>query len=134
MDPARKRKTRLITTLVIALLLATALIYTSFSASTVARTPSQLLASSTPGQSYQLTGKVVKGSVEQKGDEMTFKVADRVGGTSIPVHYTGTVPDPFREGREVIVTGVVKHGTLDAQPGSLITKCPSKFSNTTSTS
>jgi cytochrome c-type biogenesis protein CcmE len=134
MDPARKRKTRLIATLVIALLLATALIYTSFSASTVARTPSQLLASSTPGKSYQLTGKVVYGSVKQKGETMTFKVVDRAGSAQMPVHYTGTVPDPFREGREVIVTGEVKDGTLVAQPGSLITKCPSKFSNTSSTS
>lgn len=134
MDPARKRKTRLITTLVIALLLATALIYTSFSASTVARTPSQLLAQSTPGQSYQLTGKVVKGSVVEKGDTMKFAVADRAGIKSIPVTYTGTVPDPFREGREVIVTGTVKNGELIAQPGSLITKCPSKFSNTSSDS
>src|SRR3954453_23379723 len=134
MDPARKRKTRLITTLVIALLLATALIYTSFSASTVARTPSQLLATSTPGQSYQLTGKVVKGSVVEKGDTMTFKVADRSGTSAIPVTYTGTVPDPFREGREVNVTGTVKNGEMTAQPGSLITKCPSKFSNTSSDS
>jgi cytochrome c-type biogenesis protein CcmE len=134
MDPARKRKTRLITTLVVALLLATALIYTSFSASTVARTPSQLLASSTPGKSYQLTGKVVTGSVVEKGDKMTFKVRDRAGVKSIPVSYSGTVPDPFREGREVIVTGAVKNGVLVGEPGSLITKCPSKFQNSGSDS
>jgi cytochrome c-type biogenesis protein CcmE len=134
MDPSKKRKTRLVTTLVIALLLATALIYTSFSASTVARTPSQLLASSVPGKSYQLTGKVVAGSVVQKGETMKFKVRDRAGTAAMPVVYTGTVPDPFRVGREVIVTGEVKNGTLVAKPGSLITKCPSKFSNTTSNS
>ncbi|MGH2907528.1 MAG: cytochrome c maturation protein CcmE [Solirubrobacterales bacterium] len=44
------------------------------------------------------------------------------------------MPDPFKEGREVIVTGEVKNGALVAKPGSLITKCPSKFSNTSSTS
>jgi cytochrome c-type biogenesis protein CcmE len=133
MDPARKRKTRLIVTLGIALLLSTALIYTSFSASTVARTPSQLLAGSTPGESYQLTGKVVKGSVEKSGDELTFRVRDRAAtdkADSIVVHYTGTVPDPFKEGREVIVTGKVTGGEMTAQPNSLITKCPSKFTNT----
>lgn len=134
MDPARKRKTRLITTLVIALLLATALIYTSFSASTVARTPTELLAGSTPGKSYQLTGKVVRGSVIEKGDTMTFRVADRAGTKSIPVTYSGTVPDPFREGREVIITGTVKDGVMTGRPGSLITKCPSKFSNTSNDS
>jgi cytochrome c-type biogenesis protein CcmE len=39
------------------------------------------------------------------------------------------VPDPFREGREVIITGALdEHGVLVAQKDSLITKCPSKFS------
>lgn len=129
MDPAKKRKTRLIVTLGIALLLATALVYTSFSASTVARTPSQLLSSAVPGESYELSGRVVKGSVVEKGENLSFRVADRAGTTSIPVTYKGTVPDPFREGREVIVTGEVRSGTFVAKPGSLITKCPSKFSN-----
>ena len=133
MDPARKRKTRLIVTLGIALLLATALIYTSFSASTVAKTPSQLLAGATPGESYQLSGRVVTGSVKKSGDQLTFRVRDRAATSksaeSIIVHYTGTVPDPFREGREVIVTGKVTNGELQAQPNSLVTKCPSKFTN-----
>jgi cytochrome c-type biogenesis protein CcmE len=135
MDPARKRKTRLIVTLGIALLLSTALIYTSFSASTVAKTPSQLLASSTPGESYQLTGKVADGSVKKSGDVLIFRVRDRNApkdAKSILVKYTGTVPDPFKEGREVIVTGKVTGGEMVAKPNSLITKCPSKFSNSES--
>ena len=45
--------------------------------------------------------------------------------------YTGTVPDPFKEGREVIVTGKVADGEMIAEPNSLITKCPSKFTNST---
>lgn len=134
MDPARKRKTRLIVTLGIALLLSTALIYTSFSASTVAKTPSELLAGSTPGESYELSGRVVTGSVKKGDDSMVFRVRDRAGGDkadSIVVKYTGTVPDPFREGREVIVTGKVVNGELIAEPNSLVTKCPSKFTNKT---
>lgn len=131
MDPARKRKTRLFVTLGVALLLATALIYTSFSASTVAMTPSELLSGSTPGKSYELTGKVVSGSVKESGEKLEFEVRDRAGTASIPVKYSGTVPDPFKEGREVIVTGTVKDGVLIAEPGSLVTKCPSKFTNKT---
>ena len=30
---------------------------------------------------------------------------DRTGTASVPVRYTGAVPEPFREGREVIVSG-----------------------------
>jgi len=61
MDPSRKRRVRLIVALTVAVLLASALVYTSFSASSEATTPSQLLASAKPGESYQLTGKVVAG-------------------------------------------------------------------------
>jgi cytochrome c-type biogenesis protein CcmE len=129
MDRAKKRRIRLITTLAIALLLATALVYTSFTASTVASTPSQLLASAQPGKSYDLSGRVVTGSLVDHGQSFNFRVSDRSGGKSIPVTYSGTVPDPFREGREVIVSGVVKNGVFIGKPDSLITKCPSKFTN-----
>jgi cytochrome c-type biogenesis protein CcmE len=44
------------------------------------------------------------------------------------VRYTGAVPDPFREGREVIVTGAMRNGVFVAEEDSLVTKCPSKFS------
>lgn len=129
MDVSKKRKIRLIVSLTVALLLATALIYTSFSASTVARTPSQLLKSSVPGKSYELSGRVVMGSLKDHGQSFEFKVRDRAGTATIPVTYRGTVPDPFREGREIIVSGVVRDGVFVGEPGSLITKCPSKFSN-----
>jgi cytochrome c-type biogenesis protein CcmE len=43
MDPARKRTVRLVVALSAAVLLAGALVYTSFSASSEARSPSQLL-------------------------------------------------------------------------------------------
>ena len=45
----------------------------------------------------------------------------------MPVTYTGAVPDPFRDGREVIVSGELKQGTFVAERDSLVTKCPSKF-------
>ncbi len=123
MDPARKRKIRLAVALGAAVFLAAALIYTSFSASTEASKPSQI----EPGRSYELTGKVVKGSIGGDGDELRFRIRDRDGTESVPVSYTGVVPDPFREGREVIVSGELKRGTFVAERDSLVTKCPSKF-------
>jgi cytochrome c-type biogenesis protein CcmE len=45
----------------------------------------------------------------------------------VPVVYRGTVPDLFRRGREVVVEGHVVEGTLRAVPGTLVTKCPSKY-------
>jgi cytochrome c-type biogenesis protein CcmE len=128
MDPDRKRRIRLVVALAAAVLLATALVYTSFNASTDARSPSELLAAG-PGDSSEVFGNVVDDSVERSGGRLEFEIADRDGGaTKVPVSYEGQVPDPFREGREVIVTGELVDGTLVAEKDSLITKCPSKFS------
>jgi cytochrome c-type biogenesis protein CcmE len=126
-DPQRKRKIRLVVALSAAVLLAVALIYTSFSASTEAREPSQLLTAA-PGTTAQVTGRVVKGSIQREGKGIAFRVVDRDGkGESLPVTYRGTVPDPFRGGREIVLTGKVENGTFVGEPETLITKCPSKF-------
>ncbi len=127
MDPQRKRKIRLVVALSVAVLLAAALVYTSFSASSAAEQPSELV-NAAPGTSYDLTGRVVKGSVRRHGERLSFRVADREGGgPTLPVTYAGTVPDPFRGGREIVVTGEVDHGTFVGEADTLTTKCPSKF-------
>ena len=129
MDPARKRKIRLVVALGVAVLLAAGLVYTSFSASTEAKEPSQLLTAA-PGASYELTGRVVPGSVRHEGEGLRFRVADRDDSSkSIPVTYSGTVPDPFRGGREIILTGTVEDGVFAGERDTLVTKCPSKFSS-----
>jgi len=131
MDPDRKRKIRLVVALSAAVLLAAGLVYTSFNASNEAKEPSQLVNAS-PNQTYELTGDVVPGSIHHgAGDRLDFRISDRDGSHPIPVTYTGTVPDPFRDGREVIVTGKYEDGTFVGQRDSLITKCPSKFTTTT---
>jgi len=127
MDPRRKRRMRLGVALSAALILAAGLIYTSFSAASDARTPSQLLRSAQSGRSYQLTGKVAPG-YRVRGDSLDFRVRDRTGRASVLVHYTGEIPDPFHAGREVIVTVRRSGSGFVGQRDSLITKCPSKFS------
>src|SRR3954447_2698173 len=110
MDPSRQRKIRLVVALGAAVVLAGALMLTSFTADTPATTPSQLLAKQGGGD-YKLTGRVVNGSVRRQGDALSFRIRDRNGSESVPVTYTGVVPDPFRDGREVIVDGRLKGGT-----------------------
>ena len=130
MDPSRKRRIRLVTALSAAVLLAGGLIWTSFGAASAARSPSQLAgatAAAAAGRTYQLTGKVVAGYARD-GTVTNFRVRDRSGSASVPVRYTGALPDPFRAGREVIID-VRKQGDVwVGQPDSLVTKCPSKFS------
>jgi len=127
MDPSRKRKTRLIVALTAALTLAVALVYTSFSAASEARQPSQLV-NAEAGKTYQLTGRVAKSSWEHQGTTHTFRVEDRKGGgPTVQVRYVGQVPDPFREGREIVIDVRKQGATFEGQPDSLVTKCPSKF-------
>lgn len=127
MDPSRKRKIRLVVALGIAVMLAGALVYTSFSASSEAKEPSQLIGAA-PGGSYELTGRVVKGSVRHRGEGLSFRVADRENSRqSLPVTYSGTVPDPFRGGREIVLAGTVERGVFVGEPNTLVTKCPSKY-------
>jgi cytochrome c-type biogenesis protein CcmE len=131
-DPSRRRRIRLIVALTAAVMLAGALAYTTFTAASDAVSPSQLVASSTPGRTYQLSGKVKPGSVHRNGNLLRFQVRDRNGrGPAVPVVYRGTVPDPFRDGREIIVSGQMRDGRFVGTKDSLITKCPSKFTTST---
>ena len=126
MHPSRKRRIRLVTALSAAVLLAVALVFTSISASSEAVSPSDL-ANAQTGVSYQLTGKVVAGSVVTTEGGRDFRVRDRDGTTSVPVTYTGVVSDAIRADREVIVTVRKEGATFVGERDSLITKCPSKF-------
>jgi cytochrome c-type biogenesis protein CcmE len=126
MQPARKRKIRLVVALSAAVLLATALLVTSFSASSEAVSPSGLTGAKA-GVAYQLTGKVLDGSVRTTSGGVDFRVRDRDGKASVPVTYSGAVPDPFREGREVIITVRKQGAGFVGERDTLITKCPSKF-------
>ena len=128
MDPSRKRKVRLVVALTAAILLAGSLLFVSFSSASPDQTPSQVLASGGGGQA-RLGGKVVAGSIKHEVATLVFQVRDPNGTEALPVKYTGNVPDPFKDGREVQVTGTLKDGVFQGERNSLVTKCPSKFQN-----
>src|SRR5277367_5803685 len=103
MDPNRKRAIRLTVALTTALLLASALIYVSFSAGRDEFTASQLLTKAKPGGKYILAGTVENGSVRHDGSTLVFSVLSPNRRVAVPVRYTGVVPDPFAQGRPVMV-------------------------------
>jgi len=110
-----------------AVLLAGALAWSSFTASSEAVSPSGLLQAAQGGRAYELTGTVLPG-YRRLGEVLHFRVRDRAGSATVPVRYRGAVPDPFRAGREVIVTVRRAGAAWVGDRDSLITKCPSKFS------
>ncbi|HWF34581.1 MAG TPA: cytochrome c maturation protein CcmE [Solirubrobacteraceae bacterium] len=126
MDPSRKRRIRLTVALTAALLLASALVYTSFSAGQDVVTASQFLKQARPGQTYILGGTVVSAQHQPSGT-LLFRVRDPKLNETVLVHYSGLVPDPFAVGRGVLVTVQDEGAAYVGQPGSLTTKCPSKF-------
>ncbi len=124
---ARKRSpARLVVALSVAAVLAVFLLYTSIAGGTqLALRPSQL--PSHHGK-VQLAGLVVgpiTGDAHAGG--LRFRLRDIDGAATVPVVYTGTVPDLFKTGRHVVMDGRLENGTFVAVPGTLVTKCPSKY-------
>jgi len=123
------RSVRLILALSVAGVLAVFLLYVSLAGGrTVQVRPSQL---ATHAGNVSLVGKVV-GPVHGAGyssSGLRFAVAD-IGAkqaTSVPVVYRGSVPDLFKATRHITVDGQMRNGSFVAVPGSLVTKCPSKY-------
>ena len=131
MDPARKRKIRLVVALSAAVLLAAGLVYTSFSASTEAQASPRSCSPGRLGRDLRPHRQGGPGhDPAHRRRSSTFTISDRDGSRRRSRSPTpARCPDPFRDGREVIVTGKLEDGTFVAEHDSLITKCPSKFSD-----
>jgi len=93
----------------VALGIAAALVLSAFEKNLVFFfTPSQVAAHEAPqGRTFRIGGMVEKGSVKRDGVEVRFLVTDTA--QTIPVVYSGALPDLFREGK-----GVVAQGSLGA--------------------
>jgi cytochrome c-type biogenesis protein CcmE len=121
----RRNPVRLVVALSVAAVLAIFLIWTSFAGGTPSLQPSQL-----QGKTGEVgLAGIVVGPVDQAVDEsrLEFTLRDIEGEATVPVVYTGSVPDLFKTGREVYVKGELVEGTFVATPDSLVTKCPSKY-------
>ena len=120
---------RLVIALLVAGVLAVFLLYTSIAGGgNPSIAPSEL--SGRSGK-VQLAGVVVgpvRGDAHAGG--LRFDLRDIGSGArshAVPVVYTGSVPDLFKVGRHIVVNGRLRKGAFVAEPGSMITKCPSKY-------
>ena len=88
-----------------ALGIATALVLSAFEKNLVFFfTPTQVAANEAPqGRTFRIGGMVQTGSVKREGVEVRFVVTDTA--KSIPVVYSGALPDLFREGKGVVAQG-----------------------------
>jgi cytochrome c-type biogenesis protein CcmE len=89
-----------------------------------------------PGTTYRLDAIVAAGAPAdaaaraQSSEGLRFTVVDKENRAQrVEVLYRGSVPDTFKAGREIVVTGQLRGEVFEAERGSMIAKCPSKFSD-----
>jgi cytochrome c-type biogenesis protein CcmE len=123
----RASPARLVIALAVAAMLAVFLVYTSIAGGTAQLRPSELNART--GE-VALVGKVVgRVTGDARGNGLRFRLRDVEGTSAVPVVYRGSVPDMFRTGRDISLKGELKNGTFVGKPGTLVTKCPSKYTD-----
>ena len=95
-----------------ALGIAAALVLNAFQSNLVFFfSPTQVLANEAPrGKAFRIGGMVETGSVKRENDGLTvhFRVTDTA--QTIPVTYTGILPDLFKEGKGVVAQGKLEPG------------------------
>ena len=76
--------------------------------------PSQISAKEAPeGRTFRLGGLVVEGSVQREGVAVRFEVTDTA--TTVPVQFSGILPDLFKEGKGVVAQGKLENGVFQAK-------------------
>ncbi len=121
----KRNPARLVIALSVAAVLAVFLLYTSIAGGTPQLRPSQL--EGRTGE-VSLVGQVV-GPIQRSGRTVRFRLRDVEGSSGVRLRtvYTGSVPDMFRAGRDVSLKGRLGDGVFVGTPGTLVTKCPSKY-------
>ncbi|MBY0134538.1 cytochrome c maturation protein CcmE [Paracoccus yeei] len=111
----KRRRIQVLVAAAVALVLAVALIGYGFrDGINLYRAPSQM-ADNPPqaGEVFRLGGLVETGTLMRgAGETISFRVTD--GGASVPVRFTGVLPDLFAEGQGMIGTGRMEGDTFVA--------------------
>lgn len=111
----KQRRIQVIVVAALALVLATGLIgYAMRDGINFFRAPSQIMAEPpAPTEVFRLGGLVEEGTlVRGQSETVTFSVTD--GGASVPVSFTGVLPDLFGENQGMIGTGRYVNGVFEA--------------------
>ena len=108
----------------VAAVLAVFLVYVSLAGGgTPAVQPSELGGRT---EAVVLSGRVV-GPVRSSGNLHRFRLRDVKGTATVPVRYEAGLPDQFKIGRDIRVDGRLRSGVFVGKPGTMVTKCPSKY-------
>lgn len=105
----RHKKLAIIVSAVAALGIASVLVLNAFQSNLVFFfSPSQVVAKEAPiGKSFRIGGLVAEGSVQREDHSTTVHFAVTDTAQTIPVVYTGILPDLFREGKGIVAQGKI---------------------------
>ena len=111
----KRRRIQIIVLAFVALAVSTALIgYAMRDGINFFKSPSEVIADTpSPNEVFRIGGLVEDESlVRGEGETITFNVTD--GGATVPVTYTGVLPDLFSENQGMVGTGSYINGTFQA--------------------
>ena len=111
----KQRRIQVIALATVALVLSTALIgYGMRDGINFFRSPSQVMAEPpAPNETFRIGGLVEEGSIVRgQGSTVSFSVTD--GGATVPVTYSGVLPDLFSENEGMVGTGRYVNGVFEA--------------------
>ncbi|MDF1727381.1 MAG: cytochrome c maturation protein CcmE [Sulfitobacter sp.] len=111
----KQRRIQVIAMAVVALVLSTALIgYAMRDGINFFRAPSQIIAEPPgPTEVFRIGGLVAEGSVV-RGESETVRFSVTDGGATVPVEFTGVLPDLFEENQGMVGTGSYVNGIFQA--------------------
>jgi cytochrome c-type biogenesis protein CcmE len=104
---SRHKKLALITLVVAILGVAVALVLNAFNSNLVFFfSPTQIANGDAPtSRAFRIGGLVEEGSIKRQADGLTVNFVVTDTAKSIPVTYTGILPDLFKEGKGVVAEG-----------------------------
>ncbi|MEX0311389.1 MAG: cytochrome c maturation protein CcmE [Tateyamaria sp.] len=111
----KQRRIQIIALAAVALTVSTVLIgYAMRDGINFFRAPSQIMAEPPgPTEVFRIGGLVAEGSlIRGQGESIRFEVTD--GGASVPVVFTGVLPDLFEENQGMVGTGRYVNGVFEA--------------------
>jgi cytochrome c-type biogenesis protein CcmE len=117
MNPVRKRRMLLVLALLVAAAAATTLVSMALQRNVAyLYTPSEVLKGEAGQHArFRLGGMVQAGSFKRASGSMEAHFAVDDGDATLPVVYTGILPDLFREKQAVIATGHMRGDTFVAE-------------------
>jgi cytochrome c-type biogenesis protein CcmE len=79
------------------------------------------------GKPLNLHGFVVEGSIQKRPNTLDYRFQIANGNQTVTANYTGTVPDTFKDGAEVVLTGTLGPDGFQVKKNGVTAKCPSRY-------